>query len=464
MKKLCFSLGVLVCLYANSQSYSIQGSITGYENRPVFLGLLKGHTTLFMDTTFTNASGQFEFPVKSYYSSGLYRVFMKDKYSNNLLEQGINFVVNKKESIVFTTSLEFLYNDLTISGSPENKAYYSFLFRYKNLLESFGFYRNKIYYYSEADTFYPRMIRTINDLQQKISLLCKSVSDSFPGTMLSSIISTYQIPFIDFFLPEEQRTEELKSRFFDYVNFSDTIILYSDRLPNKIMEYMQFFYDPQMPKELQSEEFIKASDRLLGKAYDNQQVYKYVLNYLVGLFENNREEAVLAFLARYMEENRCEADNLGEAEFKLARYLELSIGSKFPAIEFNDVRTQKAGSLESIKAKYVLVVFWASFCNHCTQMLPHIKQIFDKYPRAYFDVIAISVDDTRDFYLDMIEENGFTAWHNVCDFGGWKGYWATQFNVKYTPMTYLVDEKRIIVAKPNEKELAEFLEKNYTKK
>ncbi len=49
-------------------------------------------------------------------------------------------------------------------------------------------------------------------------------------------------------------------------------------------------------------------------------------------------------------------------------------------------------SLSSLRGQYVLVDFWATWCQPCLQSMPHIKAMYDKYHEAGFEVVGISLD------------------------------------------------------------------------
>ncbi len=55
----------------------------------------------------------------------------------------------------------------------------------------------------------------------------------------------------------------------------------------------------------------------------------------------------------------------------------------------------KAFDITSLKDKVVLVVFWASWCAHCQDEIPIMKENYGAYHSKGFEVVAISADDDR---------------------------------------------------------------------
>ena len=87
-----------------------------------------------------------------------------------------------------------------------------------------------------------------------------------------------------------------------------------------------------------------------------------------------------------------------------------SLAADFTATELNGT----SFSLSSLKGKYVLIDFWASWCVPCRKSMPHVKELYDRYKDKGFEVVAVS-DDDRDSsaWKKAIAKDGTGIWHNV---------------------------------------------------
>ena len=58
--------------------------------------------------------------------------------------------------------------------------------------------------------------------------------------------------------------------------------------------------------------------------------------------------------------------------------------------------------MESLKGKYVLVNFWATWCAPCIAELPHLQEAYRKYHDAGFEILSVSLDETRTAVADFV--------------------------------------------------------------
>lgn len=94
------------------------------------------------------------------------------------------------------------------------------------------------------------------------------------------------------------------------------------------------------------------------------------------------------------------------------------------------------------KSKYVLVDFWASWCQPCIQEMPHVVAAYSKFKSKGFEVVGISVDKDKESWLKAVTENKM-SWIQLNDANGNA---SQTYGVQSIPFTLLIDQNGKIVA------------------
>jgi peroxiredoxin len=103
-------------------------------------------------------------------------------------------------------------------------------------------------------------------------------------------------------------------------------------------------------------------------------------------------------------------------------------------------------SLSNFKGKYVLVDFWASWCGPCRAENPNVVNTFTKFKDKNFTVLGVSLDRTKQPWLDAIAADGLT-WTHVSDLQFWNNAVAQQFGIQSIPQNLLLDPEGKLVGK-----------------
>lgn len=123
----------------------------------------------------------------------------------------------------------------------------------------------------------------------------------------------------------------------------------------------------------------------------------------------------------------------------------VSIGNEAPEISL-PTPTGERFALSSLRGKYVLLDFWASWCGPCRQENPNVVKTYAKYKDAGFEILGISLDKDKNAWVKAIE-NDQLSWKHVSDLQYWNSVAAQAYQVNAIPMTYLVGPDGKIVAK-----------------
>ena len=115
-------------------------------------------------------------------------------------------------------------------------------------------------------------------------------------------------------------------------------------------------------------------------------------------------------------------------------------------------------SLHGVDAKYTVLYFWEPNCGHCKEETPKLYVVFEKFKDKGLNVFAVYTQYKKEEWLNYLNERGY-EWVNVYD-----PHHDTNFRNLYdiysTPVMYLLDEKKEIIAKRiNSETLEKILDK-----
>jgi len=118
------------------------------------------------------------------------------------------------------------------------------------------------------------------------------------------------------------------------------------------------------------------------------------------------------------------------------------VGKPAPAVAAQDVQG-KPFRLSDYRGKYVLIDFWATWCAPCIAELPRVQEAFNKYHAQGFEVVGVSLDETKPALLDFVKARQI-PWRQIHSASA-GGDLIEAFGVSTIPATFLVDPQGTII-------------------
>ena len=462
MKRIIYAL-ILVLWTAsgfagNGDGYEIKVRVKGVKNGKCFLANNYGDKQYLKDSIISDANGNFTFKGKEPLEGGIYLVVLPGR-------KYFEIIISEQKFSVETDTADYVQN-MKVLGSTENELFYHYL----NYINPRG---------REVDNLRKRMDKNKDNkdslaaIKSRVSVLDNEVINykktfmvEHPKALLAKVFRAMQEPEIpDFPRLANGRKDSIaefnfyKSHYFDNLDFSDDRIIRTPIYHNKIKQYMTSL-TLQIPDSINKE-----ADYLIEKARASKELFKYTVWYITNTYETSNimgMDAVFVHMVdKYYKTNQAtwvDSVTLYKIVERGKTLKPLLLGKKAPNLIMKD-RFGKIETLHNVNAKYTVLCFWDPDCSHCKKEIPVLKEIYDQVKTHGVQVYGVCTEVEIEKWTKFIDEYKLD-WINVADPTLLTNFRKT-YDINSTPILYLLDEKKEILAKKlSIDQLGDLLEKN----
>ncbi|WP_225874633.1 TlpA disulfide reductase family protein [Pedobacter hiemivivus] len=190
-----------------------------------------------------------------------------------------------------------------------------------------------------------------------------------------------------------------------------------------------------------TENLIKKIKTIVDK-YPNSVMSVDLIGFVATFQENHTADSLLKVVEQTTAGRYTQTKELRK---QLNITLSQTIGSKAPDFLQPDT-AGKLISLSSMKGKYVLLDFWASWCTPCRAENPYLLKAYARFKDKGFTILSVSLDGDRKAWLSAVKHDNL-LWPQVGDLKAAANEVAKSYGVRGIPANFLIDPQGKIVAK-----------------
>jgi len=447
-----FTLLFIISLFATCQEkkgFEISVAIEGLQDSTIYLAYHMGDKQYVKDTIQLDSKGQGFFKGDEALPQGIYLIVIPGN-------QYFEILVSDDQYFGVSCSYKDYFKDLTFSGSSENTAFINYQKKWIEMQQKASGIVKRL----QSNRQNSDSLRILSEKQrsqeESMKVYLRSVEKENRGNLLSVLVKAMlpvEMPEIN--VPADTRNPDSlkwvisynynKDHFFDNFDFNDERLV---RTPILQARLKTFFTNVviQSPDSINRE-----IDRILVRSEHTRSVYQFVAVLLFNHFRESEimgHDAVVVKLADDVYLNG-KADWVTK-EFKddLKKQVEMIrptlIGKKAVNLVMNSYKGIFV-SLDDIEKDYTILYFWEPDCGHCKEATPKLRDLYEKHKDKGIEIFAVCTTSEKDEWEKYIIENKLT-WIN-----GWdperRSNFGAYYNVLATPLIYILDRNKTIIAK-----------------
>lgn len=423
--------------------------IEGLSDSVIYLAHYYGDKQYVTDTARAEKGGWYTFQADTLLPGGMYILAGQKKV------RYLEILLDKQQQITIETKFSDMIGNMKVKGSDDNRLLYSYIgylstqqkevSRLQKCIERNG-------KESDSGTMCQKKIVGIDTLVR--NYISRFVADN-KGLLVASFVGAQSEPRI----PEPQKNADgsidslfafryYKQHYFDNLDLGDDRMVRTPIYHQKLNQYFTKLV-------LQSPDSVIAEVvRLLPAVKAGKDTYRYFVWFLTNHTERSEIMGMDAAFVYMVEKfyatgemdfwiNATVKENLIKKVKKLKPIL---IGQKAPELIMQDT-SLRLQSLHAMNHRYTILFFWDPECGHCRKEVPKIREMAEKMKSSYdLGVFAVCTDTNMAEMKKYIRKNSMN-FVNVNGPRAYTPFFKDLYDIFSTPVIYLLDEKKTIIAK-----------------
>jgi hypothetical protein len=457
LKKTFYALSFLLISYGGySQGYEIHLTLKPFTNSKVYLGFHYGKVKAVADSVILDGNSSGVFKGKEKLSGGIYFIVSPKK------EILFELLIDQQQQFSISADSARLPSSIVFTGSPENTTFLGYTAFMNNHGKSLADVQEQLTR-ARSKTDSAVLKEKIKKLNEEVKAERDEIESKDPKSLLTTLLRALKEPIVPPIpkLPNGRPDSTFayryyKAHYWDSISFTDDRLIRTPIFEPKLDHYYKDLISPE------SDSIDREIDYMLLFSRTNKDMFKFLLVYFTQKYINPEymgQDAVFIHLfEKYI--------NTGQADFFTEKYRKFVddraysimanlIGQPAANLEMTDT-SGKTRSLYEIPANFVLVCFWDPTCSHCKETIPKLDSIYQaKWKYEGVQIYGVMVDGGQDNWLNFIRAHNLGDWINVYQttaqhdavVASGRPDYRQLYDVYQTPVLYLLDKEKRIVAK-----------------
>lgn len=451
MKQIFVSIFMLMFIFSGwtqgSLNYQIDVNVSNYDQDTLILGYYYGDRQLVKDTMFRDDQGGFSFSGTDTLQSGMYLLLIKP--SNAFVQ----FLIPQDDHNFKISMNADDLSDISFEGSEINSQFYQYL----DFLSEMRYNSDSLnFQIAHADSLGLDSLLLENEslkLNNSVSEYQSKIIESNPNGLMAQLVkSSFSIDIPDFEGTEEdiriKKYLYYRDHYFDNIDPSIASNLYMPYLHTRV-DYFMNKLTPQHPDSISN-----AIGGFLNKLDSAPNTFKFYLSHFLNTYGNSRVVGMDAVYIYLMDNyySQGQAPWVDDITLKKmvsnANRVRPTLIGKIGA----DLELYKEDGtpikLSEIDCDYMILMFWAPKCGHCTKAMPYAIEFNEKYKDKGVKFISICTkhQDQYPSCWEAIKEKKMESFLNLGD-QFHKSRFKSKYNVDKTPKIFIMDSDRKILIK-----------------